>query len=183
MPVEVKAGLLDKSGMPYTLRHSLPALLMSCPRPGRVAAPRLERRLMMADRRVADSLCFRKAASGSRSFHKCTTISEQPRCFVDEEVGVAANGLPVGLRHDFRQYVTAVACAAARGELDSGEDIMSPVATQPDVWELRYPYEAPLSGNKGSLRQYRMYYAEDEVRGCIVIPSQRDRESFGCRAA
>jgi len=70
----------------------------------------------MADRRVADSLCFRKAASGSRSFHKCTTISEQPRCFVDEEVGVAANGLPVGLRHDFRQYVTAVACAAARGE-------------------------------------------------------------------
>lgn len=53
--------------------------------------------------------------------------------------------------------------------LAESEDIVSPVVTQPDVWELRYPYEAPLSGNRGSPRQYRMYYAEDEFRGPQMV--------------
>lgn len=109
-------------------------------------------------RNAKDSLCYRHSDSGCRSFHKCNTLAScAGRCFVDDEVASARLTLPIGQQHLFTQYIKSVACAAARGDLDVGEDRIVPSATQPDIWELRLPFQM-----KDKKQQYRMYYAEDE---------------------
>ena len=115
---------------------------------------------------IRHSLCFHVPPAGKRrAFHKCSTPS---RCFVDDELNAVASAMPYGRRHDFIQYVAAIACAGARGELDMDDDRDVPVQSQPDLWELRYPY--PQSFDSRVPRQeFRMYYAQDEERNPEMV--------------
>ncbi|MDF7663226.1 hypothetical protein PT282_00830 [Bifidobacterium sp. ESL0763] len=107
----------------------------------------------MEQRKAADSICFTPAPS-PRAFHKCATAV---RCFLDDELESLCISLAPAKQHRFKGELKALCLEAAKGQLDYSDYYppLSPCATQPDIWELRYQLDdAP----------YRLYYSEDDKR-------------------